>query len=64
MIAQGTPAEPMRSDTLEKLIYRPGWYPSASGGAAPVSFVYNVIYILYRRRLLTAMALAAAVWGK
>ena len=40
MIAQGTPAELMRSDTLEQIYGIPMGILPHPAGAAPVSFVY------------------------
>ncbi|MDI5829799.1 Fe3+-hydroxamate ABC transporter ATP-binding protein FhuC, partial [Salmonella enterica subsp. enterica serovar Kentucky] len=43
MIAQGTPAELMRSDTLEKIYGIPMGILPHPAGAAPVSFVYHLL---------------------
>ena len=64
MIAQGTPAELMRSDTLEQIYGIPMGILPHPAGAAPVSFCLLMMNptLITRRRLLIAMALSPLLW--
>ena len=64
MIAQGTPAEIMRGETLEMIYGIPMGILPHPAGAAPVSFclLMSGLPLISRRRLLTAMALSPLLW--
>lgn len=64
MIAQGTPAEIMRGETLEMILWHPDGYFAASGGCCTCEFclLMSGLPIISRRRLLTAMALSPLLW--
>ncbi|SUG16724.1 ferrichrome-binding periplasmic protein [Salmonella enterica subsp. arizonae] len=64
MIAQGTPAELMRSETLEQIYGIPMGILPHPAGAATCEFcvLMRDLYPLTRRRLLTAMALSPLLW--
>lgn len=64
MIAQGTPAEIMRGETLEMIYGIPMGILPHPAGAAPVKFclLMSGLPLISRRRLLTAMALSPLLW--
>lgn len=64
MIAQGTPAEIMRGETLEMIYGIPMGILPHPAGAAPCEFclLMSGLPLISRRRLLTAMALSPLLW--
>lgn len=64
MIAQGTPAELMRSDTLEQILRHPDGDPATPGrcGAGKLCLLMMNPTLITRRRLLIAMTISPLLW--